>query len=67
MALVLGTNCGLCAEAPVADPDTFGYTMDNYNRGLKVTTTDAITIIEMGWYCEANTEEANFYHFIPCV
>ena len=61
MALVVGTNCGLVTSAPTEDPSGSGtYTMDNYGRCVKITTTEAITITEVGWWCDSATEEANF-------
>ena len=61
MALVVGTNCGLVTVAPTSDPIGSGrYTIDNYGRAIKITTTDAITISEVGWWCDTATEESNF-------
>ena len=61
MALVLGTNCGFVTTAPTADPTGQAqYTIDNSGRAVKVVTTDAITITEIGWYCPVATEESNY-------
>jgi len=61
MALVLGTNCGFVSVVPSGDPEPqYTTTIDDYTKGFYDTTTDAITIKEMGWYCENATEEANF-------
>lgn len=61
MTLVFGTNCGLISSSQSADPD--GYTtfsIDTRSRAMKITTTDAVTITEMAWYCTNATEEANY-------
>jgi len=60
MALVVGTNCGFVTTAPTSDPGGMKSTRDYYATSMKVTTTDAITITEMGWWCDNATEEANF-------
>ncbi|MHA1308976.1 MAG: hypothetical protein ACTSQN_17020, partial [Candidatus Heimdallarchaeota archaeon] len=61
MALVVGTNCGLCTSAPSADPSGSNYTIDNYGRCVRIVVgATPITITEIGWYCDNATEEANF-------
>lgn len=59
-ALVLGTNCGLVTEAPTDDPGGSDHVWDNSAKGFKVTTSSAVTITEMGWWCDTASEEANF-------
>jgi len=61
MALVVGTNCGFVTTAPVDDPVAGGTSAaDNNSIAQKFTTTDAITITEIGWWCDNATEAANF-------
>jgi len=61
MALVKGTNYGLVATIPTANPEGPNASgQDNNATALKIITTDAITITEIGWYCSNDTEEANF-------
>lgn len=61
MALVLGTNCGFVTSAPTEDPNGGGTAAaDNNSIAQKFTTTDAITITEIGWWCDNATEAANF-------
>jgi len=61
MALVVGTNCGLCASAPSADPAGSNYIIDNYGRSVKIAVgATPITINEIGWWCDTATEAANF-------
>ncbi len=60
-ALVIGTNAGLVTTAPTADPATgSGNTIDDQTKGVKITTTDAVTITEMGWYATGSSQESNF-------
>lgn len=64
-ALVLGVNSGFVETAPIDDPEgSLSVMMATgtyaYHRAIKVTTTDAVTITAMGWYCNNATEEANF-------
>jgi len=59
--LVLGTNCGLVSSSPSANPSTASqFTIDNRIRAIRVTTTDAVTITEIGWWCDNATQESNF-------
>jgi hypothetical protein len=62
VALVLGTNCGFVTVAPTENPSGSGsYTIDAYQRSLKVTApVGATTITEVGWYTSNATEESNF-------
>lgn len=62
MALVLGTNCGFVASAPVADPNgNQAQTIDFQIQALKHTApVSATAITEIGWYTGDATEEANF-------
>jgi len=63
MALVLGTNSGFVAEAPVADPneDWGRATVDSFsNATMDTSPASAVKITEIGWWCYNATEEANF-------
>jgi len=61
MALELGTNCGIVTIAPTADPEASSNTVqEDLTRGFKITTTDAVNISEMGWYCIDATPDVNF-------
>jgi len=61
MAVVRGTNAGLVEVAPTTDPQGNGTTtIDFTNQATKITTTNAVTISEIGWWCQNATEEANF-------
>jgi len=61
MALVEGTNCGFVTSAPSADPTASSNPIDNYARVSKFTSpAGAITVTEIGWWCDGATEEANF-------
>ena len=61
MALVVGTNCGLCTSAPSADPAGSNYTIDDYGRAVRIVVgATPITITEIGFYVDNATEEANF-------
>jgi hypothetical protein len=61
MALVLGTNCGFVATPPVADPGGTLTIIDAYDMAVKdVVPGGVTTILEIGWWCNNNTEEANF-------
>lgn len=61
MALTLGTNAGFVTTAPTTDPA--GATFGNDNTALVTKDTSpatALRIIEVGWWCDNATEEANF-------
>lgn len=62
MTLVVGTNIGFVAVAPVGDPDgglSIGF--DNSARTFKDTSpSNAGAITEIGFYVNNATEEANF-------
>ena len=61
MALIEGTNCGFVTEAPTADPYGSAYVSDNKSiAGLFTSPATAAKIVEIGWYCDNATEEANF-------
>jgi len=61
MALVVGTNCGFVTTAPVVDPNGAAGTCDNASVAQKDTSPAVYTkITEVGWWCDAETEEANF-------
>jgi len=62
MALVLGTNCGFVSSAPVADPlGSNSSGIDEQAKAIRdVSSSDAIKVIEIGWWCDNATEESNF-------
>jgi len=61
MALALGTNCGFVKMAPTADPSGSAFTIDDVASVTKHTSpTNATKIVEVGWWCDTATEEANF-------
>lgn len=61
MALVKGTNCGFVLAAPTGDPNETASTVDNAAQALKDTApVGAVKVTEIGWYCQNETEEANF-------
>jgi len=61
MAVILGTNAGFVTVAPVADPNGADGTCDNYSTAQKDTSpATALKITEVGWWCDAATEESNF-------
>jgi hypothetical protein len=61
-ALVIGTNTGFVAEAPVADPEGGSVTTIDYYWRATSDTSDATAahISEVGWWANTATEEANF-------
>lgn len=62
MALELGTNCGFVLSRPTANPSSVAQlTIDNVAAVTKDTSpAGKYKIVEMGWYCDNPTEEANF-------
>jgi len=62
MALTLGTNCGFVLVAPTDDPSGANYTnTDNRSHATRDTAPiGSVRIIEIGWWCDNATEEANF-------
>jgi hypothetical protein len=61
MALVLGTNCGLVSVTPTEDPNgSVTANADLSKRALKITVENRMFITGIGWWCEQNTQEANF-------
>jgi len=62
MALTMGVNQGLVTESPVADPTAnYNENIDNYVRAIKVTSpVGSNKITQMGWWCNNETQEANF-------
>ena len=61
MAVVIGTNAGFVTVAPVADPGGDAGTCDNYSTAQKDTSPVGMTkVTEVGWWCDAATEESNF-------
>lgn len=61
MAVVLGTNAGIVTVAPTTDPTGQSTIIaDAGTRAFRVTTTDAVTITEMGWWSSNSSEEANY-------
>lgn len=59
-SLVPGTNCGLVATAPVDDPAATSWTIDDRSIAIKVTTTNAGNITEIGWWCDTASQASNF-------
>jgi len=62
MALVLGTNCGFVTEAPTG-ATTAGnkVIVDGKSAAIKHTSpVGAVKVIEIGWYANDATQEANF-------
>jgi hypothetical protein len=63
MALVSGTNCGFVTTAPTNDPDASAnfLRINDWTRVSKYTSSaTAGKITEMGWWCDAVTNAANF-------
>lgn len=61
MALVYGTNCGFCASAPSEDPAASTTGLDNAAFVMyDISPANAVTITEVGWWCDNATEESNF-------
>ena len=61
MALVIGTNCGFVTSAPTDNPEGGLFEIRNNAVVSKFTSPDGVTkIIEIGWWCNESTEEANF-------
>jgi hypothetical protein len=62
MTLIKGTNCGFVTTAPTSDPSGTGNTALDYEAlALKVTSdASAAKVTAIGWWCDNNTEEANF-------
>ncbi len=62
MALTLGTNSGFVTTAPSADPVATNARIDNRVAAFRHTSpSDAIKVVEMGWYCDnQNDEGQNF-------
>jgi hypothetical protein len=61
MALAYGTNCGFVTTAPTADPGGSAIDQDAFTNALKDTApVGAITVTEIGWWCDNATEESNY-------
>ena len=61
MALTIGTNAGFVTSTPTGNPDGTSSTADTRSNATKDTSpSTAVKIIEIGWYAEDATEEANF-------
>jgi len=61
MALVEGTNVGFVTVAPTADPEGAGIEItDNFVIATKFTAPTNGKVIEIGWWCNNATAEANF-------
>ena len=62
MTLTLGTNFGFCAIAPSGDPTGNSTTVIDRTSYVVTDTSPstAVKIVEMGWWCQNATEEANF-------
>lgn len=61
MALIKGTNCGFVTVAPTADPLGTSSMKDTEASAFKDTSpVGALLVVEIGWYCDNATEEANY-------
>jgi hypothetical protein len=61
MALELGTNCGLVSSAPIDNPAEYEYVIDGRIFVMRdVIPATAVKIVEIGWWCNSASEEANF-------
>lgn len=61
MAVVLGTSAGFVTARPTGTPDTNGSTLDTNAVAFRDTApAGATAITEIGWFCPAATEAANF-------
>lgn len=61
MALVLGTNCGFVASAPVDDPGETALVFDGVSYVIRDTSpANAVSISEIGWWRDSGTDTANF-------
>lgn len=61
MAVSLGTNSGFVTVAPTTAPGGSQITIDGVAAVTKDTSpADATKIIEVGWYCNEDTEETNY-------
>jgi hypothetical protein len=61
MAVVRGTNCGFVSSSPTGDPAGSNAVLDYYAYALKDTSpSNAIKVVEIGWYCDNATEAANY-------
>jgi hypothetical protein len=59
--LEIGTNCGFVTVAPTTDPDGTDVVIDYDAVVCSFTSPAGATkITEVGWYCDNDTEEANF-------
>jgi hypothetical protein len=60
-AVVVGTNCGFVASAPVADPSGSTVDFSADSRAMKDTSpAGATSISEIGWWCDTATDECNY-------
>jgi len=60
-AVVKGTNCGFVTVAPTADPADGDTVADAFAHAMKdLVPVGATKIVEMGWWCDNDTEAANF-------
>lgn len=62
MALTRGTNCGFVSSAPVANPNTADeLNFDDFALAFKdVSPVGTNKIVEIGWWCDNATQEANY-------
>ena len=61
MAIVVGTNAGFVVTAPTENPRGNIAGFNTFSEAVKDTSpATAIKVTEIGWYCDRNTEEANF-------
>lgn len=61
MAIADGTNAGFVTVRPTSDPAGSTYQIDTRAEACKFTSPSGNnTLLEIGWYCDNATEEANF-------
>ncbi len=61
MPISVGTNSGFVTSAPATDPGAVALQLDTRAHATKDTTpASAITVEEIGWWCDNATEAANF-------
>jgi hypothetical protein len=61
MALVEGTTCGFVTTTPTADPGDSNFDITRNSTVSKFQSpAGASKITEIGWWCDAATEAANF-------
>ena len=60
MAVVKGTNAGIVTTAPTSDPSGAARLLSGKDLVTQITPSADIHIIEIGWWCDTATSEANF-------